>query len=131
MRHYDFTDAAVVLSGSSAAREFFEPIFSGRDRELTIVGFCDRQLRLIQLLSFPGTEDSCDVSLKEIATHAVGSAGFIMAHNHPSGSADPSEADKHLTRRLCVLAEALDVDFLDHLIFADAKMTSFRRAGLI
>ena len=54
-----------------------------------------------------------------------------MAHNHPSGDSQPSESDIQLTRRLCLVAEALDVQFLDHLIFAGGSMTSFRQMGLL
>ena len=114
-----------------AAREFFEPIFTERNQELTLVAFCDDGLRLVELLIFPGTTDNCEVSLREVGNRALGCAGFIMAHNHPSGSAQPSQADIQLTRRLGLLAEALDVQFLDHLIFAGGHMSSFRQMGLI
>ena len=131
MKHYDFANAAVVLAGSKAAREFFEPIFSERDQELTLVGFCDDRLRLVQLLSFPGTRDRSLVSIRKIAQYASRCEGIIMAHNHPSGDSQPSESDIKLTRRLCLVAEALDVQFLDHLIFAGGSMTSFRQMGLL
>lgn len=131
LKHYDFKNAAVVLASSKAAREFFEPILTERIQELTLVAFCDDGLRLVELLCFPGTTDSCDVSVREIANRALGCAGFILAHNHPSGSAEPSDADIKLTQRLYLLAEALDVELLDHLIFAGGSMSSFRQIGLI
>jgi DNA repair protein RadC len=131
LKHYDFSNVAVVLAGSKAAREFFEPIFTERDQELTLVAFCDLRMRLIQLICFPGTKDSCTVSVREIARYAVDCAGFIMAHNHPSGIPAPSDADIKLTRRLCNLAEALNVQLLDHLVLGGGNMTSFRQLGLL
>lgn len=131
MRHFNFRTAAVVLAGTTAAREFFEPILTERNQELTLVAFCDEALRLVELVCFPGTADSCEVSVREIATRALGCAGLILAHNHPSGIAEPSNADIQLTKQLILLAEALDVELLDHLIFASGNMCSFRQVGLI
>lgn len=131
MKHYEFSTAAVVIAGSKAAREFFEPILTERNQELTLVGFCDNGLRLVHLLCFPGVEESCDISLREIAENATDSVAFIIAHNHPSGIARPSLADVKLTKRLCVLAEALDVELLDHLIFGGGDMISLREIGLL
>ena len=123
--------AAVVLAGSGAAREFFEPLFIGRDRELCAVAMCDVGMRLTKLLCFPGQIDRCEVSVRDIAVAAAGSAGFIAAHNHPSGDARPSESDLMLSTRLCVLADALGSIFLDNLIFAGGKMISFRQLGYL
>lgn len=131
LKHYDFSNAAVILEGSKAAIEFFEPIFSERDQELTLVAFCDLRLRLIQLICFPGTKDSCTVSVREIARYAVDCAGFITAHNHPSGIPAPSDADIMLTKRLCNLADALNVQLLDHFILVEGNFFSFRQRGLL
>ena len=131
MKHFNFKTAAVVLAGTTAAREFFEPILVDRNQELTLVAFCDEALRVVELVCFPGTADSCEVSVRDIANRALGCAGFILAHNHPSGIAQPSDADVRLTKRLVLLAEALGVELLDHLIFASGNMFSFRQAGLI
>jgi DNA repair protein RadC len=59
------------------------------------------------------------------------SAGVIVAHNHPSGDARPSDSDCKATRRLVLVAEALDLAVLDHLIFAGAECTSLRQLGLL
>lgn len=131
LKHFKFEGAAVVLAGPQATREFFEPIFSERDRELTVVAFCDAQLRLTQLLSFPGSRDSVQISLVDVVRRALDCAGLIMAHNHPSGDPNPSQADLRLARRLCLIAEAIEVTFLDNLVFAGGRMFSFREAGLM
>lgn len=131
MKHYKFDDAAVVLAGAKAARQYFEPIFLERKQELTIVALCDRRCRLCQLLSFPGQVASTQISLREVFHSALDHNAMIVAHNHPSGDPRPSDADLRLTRRLSQICEAIDVAFLDHLIFAGGEMFSFRQAALI
>jgi DNA repair protein RadC len=131
LRHFRFDGAAVVLAGATAAREYFEPIFQERKQELTIVALCDAKVRLNQLLTFAGSEVSCQIQLGDVFRQALASNAMIVAHNHPSGNSQPSEADIRLTRRLSQLCEAIDVAFLDHLIFAEGQMFSFRRAGLL
>ena len=131
MKHYKFEGAAVVLAGVRAAREYFEPLFVAREQELTMVALCDAKVRLNQLLSFPGTEGSCQILLSDVFRHALDNNAMIVAHNHPSGNPEPSDADIRLTRKLSQICEAIDVAFLDHLIFAENGMFSFRQAGLI
>ncbi len=56
---------------------------------------------------------------------------FILLHNHPSGSATPSEQDKQLTRRICEAAALFDIRLLDHIVLAREGDFSFKRAGLL
>jgi DNA repair protein RadC len=60
-----------------------------------------------------------------------GSAGIVLAHNHPSGDARPSDSDCRATRRLASAAEALDCTVLDHLVFAGKDCTSLRQLGYL
>jgi DNA repair protein RadC len=71
--------------------------------------------------------------LRDIIADAAlnGSAGILLAHNHPSGDATPSRSDCLATRRLASAAEALDCVILDHLVFAGIACTSFRQLGLL
>lgn len=131
MKHHKFESAAVVLAGAKAVQEFLDLVFSERNQELMVVAFCDDQLRLLQSLSFPGSKASVQVSIPDIFRCAVEYSALLVAHNHPSGDPRPSEADTTLTGRLVRAAEALDVMLLDHLIFAQDRMFSFRQAGLL
>ena len=131
MKHHKFVDAAVVLAGVNAAREFLEPIFCERDQELVIAALCDSKLRILRLLSFPGSRDAVQISLSDLFRSGLDFAGIILAHNHPSGDLQPSEADIEFTRRLLLVTESLEVTLLDHLIFAGGSMFSFRKASLI
>jgi DNA repair protein RadC len=62
---------------------------------------------------------------------AVGAAGFVLAHNHPSGDPSPSETDLSATRRLSAIAHAVEIEFFDHLIVGGRSVVSLRQAGLM
>jgi DNA repair protein RadC len=133
LKHYAFENAAVRLAGVDATREFLEPMFFHRDQELLVVAMCDDNLRLVRLLSIPGSEDEVTVPFAKVMRLAVKSqcTGIVLAHNHPSGELRPSKADLALTRRLAVTAESVDITILDHLIFNCGPAFSFRRQGLL
>ena len=133
MKHYVFENAAVQLAGVDATREYFEPMFGHRDREILVVGMCDDNLRLVRLLSFPGSQDEVKVPFPKLMRQAIESActGVVLAHNHPSGILRPSPTDLRLTQRLQIAAESVDIMILDHLIFTSGPPFSFRRQGLL
>ncbi len=56
---------------------------------------------------------------------------MVVAHNHPSGVAEPSQADEHITRRLKAALELVDIRLLDHLIIGDGETTSLADRGLL
>ena len=58
-------------------------------------------------------------------------AALILAHNHPSGVAEPSEADKHLTRQLQKALSLVDVRVLDHIVIGDGEAVAFAERGLL
>jgi DNA repair protein RadC len=58
-------------------------------------------------------------------------AAVIFAHNHPSGVAEPSQADQHITRRLQQALDLVDVRVLDHLIVGDGEVVSLAERGLM
>ena len=60
---------------------------------------------------------------------ALGAAGIVIAHNHPSGLCRPSNQDIHATQRLNAVAQALDIELLDHLIFTAHSVYSMRAGG--
>ena len=131
MKHYKCENTAVRLAGTTATREFLEPIFTDRNRELLVVALCDEEVRLMQLLTFPGEAGYVSVSLADIMRRTACSdcVGFIVAHNHPSRDTSPSRADIAFTQRLAIAAEAMDMTFLDHIIFNGGPALSFREQG--
>jgi DNA repair protein RadC len=90
-----------------------------------------RVLRFDEL--FRGTIDGTSVYPREIVKEAlaVNAAALIVAHNHPSGVAEPSQADERITRRLKAALELVDIRLLDHLVIGDATTTSLASRGLL
>lgn len=123
----------VELAGLDASRAFFEPCFTGAAQETFWVAHLDRQSRCIHLSSHGGDGESAPVPTHTILDDAarLGSAGLILAHNHPSGNPAPSSSDRAITRQLAFLGEAMDLTVVDHLIFAGEQCTSMRRMGLL
>lgn len=80
-----------------------------------------------------GDPDSIELPVREIVRDALalGARALLLAHNHPSGDATPSAADKRATRRLADAAKGLEIRLLDHLIFARGECRSFRAMGLL
>jgi DNA repair protein RadC len=80
---------------------------------------------------FHGTIDGASVHPREIVRRALvrNAAGLIVAHNHPSGVAEPSRADRALTRRLQEAVALVDVRLLDHFVVGDGEVVSFAERG--
>lgn len=82
---------------------------------------------------FRGTIDGAVIYPRTIAQQALAdnAAAVILAHNHPSGVAAPSSADRQITRRIIDVLALLDIRVLDHLIIGDGEVVSFAEQGLI
>ena len=82
---------------------------------------------------FRGTIDAASVYPREIVKLALlrNAAALIVAHNHPSGVAEPSAADQQLTRRLKEALALVDVRLLDHFVVGDGEVVSFAERGLL
>ena len=96
--------------------------------------YLDNRHRVLQFDElFRGTIDGTSVYPREVVKEAlaVNAAAVILAHNHPSGVAEPSQADERITRRLKSALELVDIRLLDHLIIGDAGTTSLASRGLL
>ena len=82
---------------------------------------------------FRGTIDGTSVYPREVVKEALGinAAAVIVAHNHPSGVAEPSQADERITRRLKSALELVDIRLLDHLVVGDTGAVSLAARGLV
>ena len=122
------------LTSPSAVEQFLVQALSPRDAETFCVMFLDNRHRLIQFDEmFRGTIDGSSVHPREVVrrTLELNAAALVLAHNHPSGVAEPSQADEVITRRLAEALALIDVRVLDHMIVAGNTVTSFARRGLI
>jgi DNA repair protein RadC len=132
---YQRAEHPLKLDGFAAAREFFDGCFENADstRESLWVAHLDDQARCLHLSRHDGDETGALFPFREIIADAasLGSAGIVLAHNHPSGDPAPSESDIRVTRRVAMVAEAIDCAIVDHLVFGDSECVSFRRMGLL
>lgn len=128
-------ESPALLNGHEAARRFFSSCFAAEDRsrERLWVAHVDGAARCLHVECYEGEAQSVGMPVREIVTDAtrLGSAGVVLAHNHPSGDAAPSDADYRATRKLARAGEAIDLTVLDHLIFAGRHCSSMRRMGLL
>ncbi len=104
------------------------------DHELFCCLFLDNRHRVLRFDElFRGTIDGTSVYPREVVKEAlaVNAAAVILAHNHPSGVAEPSQADERITRRLKSALELVDIRLLDHLIIGDGQATSLASRGIL
>ncbi len=104
------------------------------DHELFCCLYLDNRHRVLRFDElFRGTIDGTSVYPREVVKEAlsVNAAAVILAHNHPSGVAEPSQADERITRRLKSALELVDIRLLDHLIVGEGKATSLASRGLL
>lgn len=133
---YQRAESPALLNGYDAAHRFFASCFNAEDRshEKLWVAHIDEAARCIHLERYEGDESSADVPVRSIIADAarLGSAGVVLAHNHPSGNPSPSRADCRATRALALAGHSIDLAIVDHLIFAKGAVSrSMRRMGLL
>src|SRR5262245_56963160 len=117
---YQRAEHPLKLDGLAAATAFFAGCLAESDprRECLWVAHVDERAHCVHVSRHDGDETGALFPLRQIVIDAAehGSAGILLAHNHPSGDPRPSESDCRATRRLASAAEALDCTVLDHLI---------------
>ena len=102
--------------------------------EVFAVVYLDNRHRVVKFSElFRGTIDGTSVYPREVAKEALdcNAAAVILAHNHPSGVAEPSQADERITKRIKAALELLDIRTLDHLIVAGSQSVSLASRGLL
>jgi DNA repair protein RadC len=105
-----------------------------RPHEVFCCIYLDNRHRVILFEElFRGTIDGTSVYPREVVKQAlkVNAAAIILAHNHPSGIAEPSQADERITRRVKSALELVDIRLLDHLVIGDGASTSLASRGLL
>lgn len=125
---------AAAFDQPAAVSDFLKLHLSGREAEVFVALFLDAQHRLIAADDlFQGTLTQTAVYPREIVKRALAynAASVIFAHNHPSGVAEPSQADRLLTESLKNALGLVDVRVLDHFVVAGAKTLSFAQHGLM
>ncbi|MCP4393386.1 MAG: DNA repair protein RadC [Alphaproteobacteria bacterium] len=125
----------VSLTRGSDANQYVNDYMQGFENEVFCCLFLDSQHKVIEMVEmFQGTINQAPVFPREIAKAALSrnAAAVILAHNHPSGVAEPSRADKEITECIQEALQLIDVRVLDHFIVGDQfKAYSFAEYGLI
>ena len=123
-----------ALNSPRAVRDYLQLLLVSRPQEVFVVLFLDTQHRVIATEElFHGTLGQTSVYPREVVKRALAhnAAAVILAHNHPSGVAEPSQADQHLTQALKQALALVDIRVLDHFIVAGGRMHSFAETGLL
>lgn len=134
-RHYAAAMRSASALGSSAeTRQFLRAQLRDRPYEVFCCIYLDNRHRVIAFEElFRGTIDGAAVHPREVVRQALAhnAAALILAHNHPSGVAEPSRADELITLRLRDALALIDVRVLDHLIVAGGDTLSLAERGLL
>lgn len=122
-----------VYTNPQATKEFLQYKMAGYEREVFAVLLLDNQHRLIEYKElFFGTIDTASVYPREVVKVAFNynAAAVIFAHNHPSGIAEPSNADKQITQKLKDALALIDIRVLDHFVVGETCI-SFAERGYL
>jgi DNA repair protein RadC len=134
-RHYqEQMMSGSALSDPRAAREFIRMQLRDLPHEVFCCLYLDNRHRVIAFKElFRGTIDGANVHPREVVKEALSrnASAVILAHNHPSGVAEPSQADELVTRRLKEALGLVDIRVLDHLIIGDGVCESLAERGLL
>ncbi len=124
----------VAIRSPADTETFLLARLRDRPHEVFCCLYLDNRHRVLKFEElFRGTIDGTSVHPRELVKQAldVNAAAIILAHNHPSGVAEPSQADERITRRIKSALELVDIRLLDHLIIGDGISTSLASRGML
>ena len=123
-----------VLSKPKDTCDYLKARLRAYPHEVFACLFLDNRHRVICFEElFTGTIDGASVHPREVVKRALfhNAAAVILAHNHPSGVAEPSRADQSITQRLQEALSLVDIRILDHFVIGDGETVSFAERGLL
>jgi len=123
-----------VLNNPQQTRDYLKSRLRAYPHEVFACLFLDNRHRIIGFEElFTGTIDGASVHPREVVKRGLfhNAAALIFAHNHPSGIAEPSEADQAITTRLKEALGLVDIRVLDHFVIGDKEVVSFAERGLL
>jgi len=132
--HLERLQSGPVLGSPRAARDYLLARLRDLEHEVFCCLFLDSRHRLTRCEElFRGTVDGASVHPREVVKQALArnATAVILAHNHPSGIAEPSQADEIITTRLRDALALVEIRLLDHLIIGDGHCISLAEKGLI
>ena len=123
-----------LFDSPDRVKDYLSLPLRGREHEVFVVMFLDGQHRLLRVEDmFRGTLTQTSVYPREVAKRALAlnAGAVVLAHNHPSGVAEPSRADEFLTQSLKAALQLVDVRVLDHLVVGQGQVVSMAERGLL
>lgn len=123
-----------ALTSVETAKRYISTVMAGYEHEVFACLFLDNKHRIIRFEEmFRGTIDSATVYPREVVKRALqhNAAAVMFAHNHPSGDAEPSAADRAITERLKNALDLVDIRVLDHFVVGIEETVSFTERNLI
>jgi len=123
-----------LLSSPNAVKNYLRLRFADLQHEVFCLLYLDNRNRLIACEDlFRGTIDGATVHPREVVKAALrhNAAGVLLAHNHPSGVAEPSQADELITRRLKTALDYVDIRVIDHLVVSAGEAVSMAERGIL
>lgn len=126
------TSDGFILRQTSDLRTLFAPYFFGARNEMTYLACFDGKLKLLGVRKISeGSPTATDIGMRQIAAAALSfnASAVVLAHNHPSGVATPSDDDVSTTVYLRKYLQGIDIHVYDHVILADDDMVSMRDSG--
>jgi len=126
------TSKDVIYRDSRDLEELLVPYFYGATNEMVFLACFDSKLKLLGVRKVnEGAPTATDVGVRQIMTAALSlnASAVVLAHNHPSGLAVPSDEDISTTRYLKGMFRQMSIALLDHVIVADDEMVSMRDSG--
>lgn len=122
-----------ILKNIEQCGHYMLPFFHGRVVETVFMLCLDAKCKVLSCKKVgEGSVNSADVSIRKIAEMALASnaTSVVIAHNHPSGIAYPSDADRLTTKKLAMALKAMDIELVDHLVVADDDFVSLAQSGM-
>ncbi len=131
---YETLEKQDVISNPEDTRQYLKSQLRDKPYEVFAALFLDNRHQIIKFEElFRGTIDGASVYPREVVKKALeyNAAAMIIAHNHPSGVAEPSTADERITIRLKEALGLVDIRLLDHLVIGDGEIVSLAERGII
>lgn len=121
-----------ALENPQVTQDYLQSVLAHQEREIFMALFLDNQHRVLQAQQmFSGSIASVEVHPREIVRAALkmNAAALILAHNHPSGCAEPSAADRNITQQIRQACQLMNIRLLDHLVIGKGEYVSFAERG--
>ena len=132
--YYASRQEGAYVRSNQDAQALLMPRFLGRNEEMVFALLLDAKGKCLALEAIhQGSVNASEVSVRKIAALAISAnaAGVILAHNHPGGVSTPSREAVLTTQHIQSTLAAMEIQLVDHLVFADRDFTSMRQSGLL